>query len=232
MMGDVLMLRLSMMAIACLIAASSSAWAAGDAPASSAAPAAKPVVAMEEPQQGDFWTYEVRDEISGKVSAVRKNMVTEVTPKEISVRFTIEGKDDQGLQVYDRSWNLKNAGEWKYQPSDGSGVRLPLKVGDSWNFSSDDINNSKGNIWRRSGQSKVLGQETITTKAGTFETYKIETTLMRRPTNDPTRKNDISAITWYAPTIDHWVKRTFASRGNGHLLVNNTVELVEYGRKN
>ncbi|WFU25043.1 hypothetical protein QA649_01995 [Bradyrhizobium sp. CB1717] len=227
------MLRQSMMAAVCLLAASTATWAAGDAPATPAAPAAaKPVIAMEEPQQGDFWTYEVHDEISGKVNAVRKNIVTDVSPTEIGIRFTIDGKDGQGLQVFDRTWNLKNAGEWKFQPGDGSGVRLPLKVGTSWNFSGDDVNNSKGNIWKRSGQSKVVGQETITTRAGTFETYKIETTLVRRPTNDPTRKNDITSVTWYAPAIDHWVKRTFVSRGNGHLLISNTHELVEYGRKN
>ena len=228
-----MMLRKSMMAIACLLVAGTSAWAADDATATPSTPdAAKPVTAMEEPLQGDFWTYEVRDEISGKVSAIRTNMVTEVTPTEISVRHTVEGKDSQGLNVYDRSWNLKNAGEWKYQPNDGNGIRSPLKVGDSWKISNDDVNSGKGNIWKRTGLSKVAGQETVTTKAGTFETYKIETTLSRRPTNDPTRKNEITTVTWYAPAVDHWVKRTFVSRANGHLLTNNTLELVAYGRKN
>jgi hypothetical protein len=42
---------------------------------------------------------------------------------------------------------------------------------------------------------------------------------------------EITQQTWYAPSIDHWVKRTFVSRGNGNLLANNTVELIEYGRK-
>lgn len=233
MVGDVTMLRKSMMAMACLLAVGTSAWAADDAAAPASAPAAaKPVAAMEEPLQGDFWTYEVRDEISGKVSAIRTNIVTEVTTTEISVRYTVEGKDSEGLNVYDRSWNLKNAGEWKYQPNDGNGIRSPLKVGDSWKISSDDVNSGKGNIWKRTGLSKVAGQETVTTKAGTFETYKIETTFSRRPTNDPTRKNEITSVTWYAPAVDHWVKRTFVSRANGHMLTNNTLELVAYGRKN
>ena len=227
------MLRKSMMAIACLLVAGTSAWAADDATATPSTPAAaKPVTAMEEPLQGDFWTYEARDEISGKVTAVRTHLVTEVSPSEISIRVTTQGKETDGLIVFDRSWNLKSSGEWKYQPGDGIGIHTPMKVGDSWSFSADDVNNAKGYIWKRSGRSKVVGQETVTTKAGTFETYKIETTLLRRPTNDPTRKNDITSITWYAPAIDHWVKRSFASRSNGHLLLNNTFEVVEYGRKN
>ncbi len=216
--------------MACLLAGHSLARAAGDAP--HLAPSdAKPVIAMDEPLQGDFWTYEVRDEISGKISAVRENIITEVTPTEISVRYSIEGKETKGLNVYDRSWNLKNAGTWKYLPNDGSGIRAPLKVGAAWNFAGDDVNADKGAIWKRSGHSKVVSEETITTKAGTFNTFKIETTISRRPTNDPTRKNNITVQTWYAPAIDNWVKRTFVSRGNDHLLASNTIELVGYGRK-
>jgi hypothetical protein len=44
---------------------------------------------MEEPLPGDFWTYEVRDEISGNVTATRTNVVTEVSSSEISVRYSI-----------------------------------------------------------------------------------------------------------------------------------------------
>ncbi len=186
---------------------------------------------MEDPRPGDFWIYEMRDEISGKIDAVRKNTVTEVTPTEISVRFTTEGKESGGLNVYDRTWNLKISGPWKYQPHDGTGIQSPLKVGAIWKFRSDDVNPGNGAIWKRTGQSKVVGQETITTKAGTFDTFKVETTMARHPTNDPTMKTEITRQTWYAPAINHWVKRTFVVRANGHLRTDETLELVEYGRK-
>jgi hypothetical protein len=226
------MYRYVMMGVICLLAGSVPVRAANDAPPPDSAPAAaKPVISMEEPLAGDFWTYEVRDEISGTVKAIRKNLVTEVTATEISVRFDVEGKPVEGFNVYDRSWNLKSAGPWKYQPHDGSGIQSPLKAGANWKSEGDDVNAGTSNIWRRSGRTMVVGQETVTTKAGTFEAFKIETTFLRRPTNDPTRKMEITQQTWYAPSIDHWVKRTFVSRGNGNLLANNTVELVEYGRK-
>ena len=97
---DALMFRYMALAVAALLAASTLAQAANDTSPSPSAPAgAKPVIAMEEPSPGDFWVYETRDEISGKVSAVRTNTVTEVTPTEISVRFTTEGKDGGGLNV-------------------------------------------------------------------------------------------------------------------------------------
>jgi hypothetical protein len=191
----------------------------------------KPVTQMEEPLPGDYWTYEIRDEITGTVSAIRTNVVTEVTPTEISMRYSIQGTSNGGFNIYDRSWNLKSTGPWKYSPNDGSGIRTPLAVGKTWSFQSDDVNAGNGNIGKRSGNSKVVGQETLTTRAGTFETFKIETSYTIRGVKDPTSKTEVTAQTWYAPAIDHWVKRLFVSRTDKRLRVNNTLELVEYGRK-
>ncbi len=227
------MFRYAIVGAVCLLAASAIAQSQSDSPApSSPAPdPAKPVIAMEEPLPGHHWTYEIRDEITGKVSSIRTFVVTEVTPTEISVAVQNTGKDDPGLNVYDRSWNLKLALPWKYQPHDGSGVRTPLKLGASWNSEGDYINAGAGAISKWSSRSKVIGQETITTKAGTFDTFKIERVAIGHPTRDPSQKAEITQQTWYAPAIDHWVKRVFVSRTNNHLRINNNIELVDYGRK-
>jgi hypothetical protein len=204
-----------------------------DAPSSSSTPAApsKAVVTMEEPLPGDRWTYEVRDEITGTVTATRANVVTEVTPTEITIRFSIVGTPNGGLNIYDRSWNLMASAPWKYAPHDGTGIMAPLTVGKTWNIQSNDINAGNGNVGKRTGTSKVVGQESVTTKAGTFDTFKIEASYSIRGVNDPTKRADITSQTWYAPAIDHWVKRSFISRVDKHLRVNNTIELVAYGRK-
>jgi hypothetical protein len=192
----------------------------------------KPVIPMEEPHPGDNWTYEIRDEITGKVTATRENVITEVTPTTITVRFRKVGaSNEDGFNVYDRSWNVVEARPWRYSPNDGSGIQSPLEVGKTWPVHTNNINSTNGNIWRRSGGSKVVGQESITTKAGTFDTFKIETTLTGTNVNNPTMKNEVTSSTWYAPAIDHWVRRTFVSKANNHLHINNVIELVEYGRK-
>jgi hypothetical protein len=217
-----------------------SAWAQQTPPPDTATPSPPPapaqpskaVVAMEEPRPGDHWTYEIRDEITGATTATRENAVTEVTPTDISVRFKVLGTSNEGLTVYDRSWNLISAGSWKYSPNDSMGIKTPLAVGKTWTFRSNDVNAGNGYIWNRSGTSKVVGQESVTTRAGTFETFKIETNYLNRNSADPTRKEEVTSETWYAPAIDHWVKRSFVSRVNKHLRVNNTIELIEYGRKN
>jgi hypothetical protein len=217
----------------CLVATSAAAQqASAPAPGAVATPSAQAVVPMEEPIAGDHWTYETRDEITGKITATRENVVTEVTPAAISVRFRRVGANpEEGFSVYDRSWNVVEARPWRYSPNDGSGIQSPLAVGKTWPVRTNNVNSTNGNIWRRSGVSKVVGQESITTKAGTFDTFRIETTLTGTNVNNPTLKNEVTAITWYAPTIDHWVKRTFVSRANQHLHTNNETELIEYGRK-
>jgi hypothetical protein len=236
-MWETPMLRYAVLGVVGLVAGS--AWAQQAPPADAPAPAApaastppKAVVPMADPQPGDHWTYEVRDEITGKIAATRENVVTDVTPKDITMRFKIVGTPNGGLNVYDRSWNLLSSGPSRYSPNDGtSGIPVPLTVGKTWTFQSSQINSTNGNAWKRSGTSKVVGQETVTTRAGTFETFKIETSFSVRNANDPTRKEDITFQTWYAPAIDHWVKRITVSRADKHLRENNTLELTEYGRK-
>jgi hypothetical protein len=141
------------------------------------------------------------------------------------------GNNNVGFNVYDRLWNLVEDRPWRYSPHDGSGIQSPLTVGETWPVQTNNINSANGNIWKRSGTSKVVGQESVTTKAGTFDTFKIDTTFTARNVNNPTLKNEVTSLTWYAPAVDHWVKRTFVSRTDKHLVINNTIELVEYGRK-
>ena len=83
------MLRLNVLLVTGLVA--SNAWAQQATPPAPAAEVQPPkaVVSMQEPRPGDHWTYEVRDEISGTVRANRTNVVAEVTPTEISVRFKV-----------------------------------------------------------------------------------------------------------------------------------------------
>jgi hypothetical protein len=231
------MLRHATILAMCLVAASAAAQqvsAPAAAPSEAATRPAQAVVQMAEPLPGDHWTYETRDEITGKITATRESAITEVTPTAISVRsrkIGASGNGEDGFVVYDRSWNMVEGGSWRYRPNDGTGIEPPLAVGKTWPVRTNNINSANGNVWRRSGISKVVGEESVTTKAGTFDTFKIETKFTGTNVNNPMLKNEVTTITWYAPEIDHWVKRTFVSKANQHLRINNVMELVEYGRK-
>jgi hypothetical protein len=186
---------------------------------------------MEDVQVGDHWTYEFTDNISGDVKSISTNTVTDLTDSQIGLRTTWAGHSNSNSQTYDRSWNLLNSGVHRYSPNDGTGIQAPLTVGKTWSVKSTDINSTSGLIAKRTGTSKVTAQESVTTPAGTFDTLKIETSFQLQNTNNVTDKAQLVIQTWYAPAIDHWVKRNVTSRFHGRVTANNTVELVDYGRR-
>jgi hypothetical protein len=231
------MLRCAFLAALGLIATTgllSAQTTPAESPPAATSPAAEPAnspEAMEDAQTGDHWTYELRDDITGDVKSTITNTVTDVSTSEISIRIALLGNSNTGYQTFDHSWNLISNGIWRYAPNDGTGIRAPLVVGKTWSFKSTDLNSTAGISWKRSGTSKVVVQESVTTRAGTFDTFKIETSFQIQNANDPTKKLQAVQQAWYAPAIDHWVKRSFVSRSDGRVRDKNTIELVEYGRR-
>ena len=230
------MLRQGIIATCVLLAVPVLAMAQG-APAlpPAAAPAAAPASTepsdtMDPPTVGDHWTYELHDEITGQLKNSSTVTITDVTASEIAVRVETPGYPS-GYFVYDHFWNTKNNGVWKYTPSDGTGVKLPLTVGATWKFQGDDFYSTRGVSFKRTGSSTVVGQETITTSAGNFDAFKIETTINVRNANDSTKTAQSTMTTWYVPAVDHWVKRTFKQTSNGHVDNSYRMELVDFGRR-
>ncbi|HTZ02830.1 MAG TPA: hypothetical protein VMC05_10895 [Xanthobacteraceae bacterium] len=194
-----------------------------------AAAAVTASAAMQQPEPGDRWTYDVKDDISGVLKVTRTDMITDVSSDAITVRTDAAGSR-AGNVVYDRAWDVTRDGPFKYSPNDGTGVRLPLAPGAQWAFTIDVQNSQNGMTFRRTGTSKVVGRENITTKAGTFDAFVIETDFTGKNVQDPTLVNQTSSRTWFDPGIDHWVKRSIVLRQRGHVVSKTTLELTKYGR--
>jgi uncharacterized protein DUF3108 len=202
-------------------------------PASGQATQAAGPVNMAEAAVGDHWTYDVRDEIAGTVILTRKYIVSDVSGGQIATRVDVINNSGQsGSIVYDKSWNILRDGANRYSPNSGTGIQLPLKLNAEWKAAADEINGNNGNAWKIAVSSRVTGQDNVTTKAGTFDTYMIETTQAVRNTKNPSANAQITIRTWFAPEVNHWVRRNFVRRVGGLIVGNETMELVEYGRKN
>lgn len=199
-------------------------------PTDSQPPLSHPSVIMHPVATGDFWSYEVKDEISGNVIYTRTIVVTDVTKNAIAARFNAPRPGQFGSIEFDNLWNIVTSNAAKYSPNDGTGVHLPLKPEARWNFSSD-VTYANGTVVKRVGASRMTGAETITTKAGSFETALIETSFATRNPVEPTRKMETSIRTWYSTDINHWVKRATVVKKNGLVYESETIELVDYGRK-
>ena len=108
---------------------------------------------------------------------------------------------------------------------------MPLAVGNAWKFRDDQTRTGYGTTFKNVGTSKVVGTESIKTDAGTFEALKIETSIKGHNVDHSTKRFEFTAVTWYVPWINHRVKRTVKSAFNGNVDENNSLELVEYGRR-
>jgi hypothetical protein len=179
---------------------------------------------------GDRWVYEVTDEVTGDIKQTTTVVVLDVSEKEINTRMSIRGASPRQI-VFDRGWSRVDDSLWKYTPSDGTGIKLPLQVGRDWRFESKATHFQNGTAMSVNGQSRVVGTEKLTTSAGTFDTFKIESTARQINANDQTRAATLTTTLWYAPTVNRWVRKTYKVQVEGRLRESQTEELTDYSRK-
>jgi hypothetical protein len=180
---------------------------------------------------GDRWTYDVTDEITNDLKSTMTVVVVDVSEKEINTRVSSRGAPRPRQVVFDSAWSRIDDDLWKFAPSDGSGIQLPLQVGKEWRFEGNGENFQNGTTVRSSGQSKVTAQEKVSTSAGTFDAFKIETVMRHVNSNDQTKVATVTSTLWYAPTINRWARKTYKIEQEGRLRESQTEELTDFSRK-
>jgi hypothetical protein len=182
-------------------------------------------------QIGDHWTIDTKDEITNSPTDTVTYVVTDLSPTEIVARVTTRGKSGTGLVVFDRNWNRIENSNWKWKPNDGEGVRFPLGVGKDWRVELEARNTQSGDAHKITVLSKVAAEEPVTTAAGSFDTFRIETKGREVSAKDPSKIWEHENVTWYAPLINHWVRRTLILRAQKRITSNTSEEVVDFGRK-
>jgi hypothetical protein len=180
---------------------------------------------------GDRWVYEITDEVTGDLKGTTTIVVLDVSEKEINTRWSARGTAGARQIAFDRNWSKIDDAVWKYTPSDGSGIKLPLRVGQDWRFEGKGMHFQNGTAFSINGQSKVVGSEKLTTSAGTFDTFKIETTARQINANDQTKGATVTSTLWYAPSVNRWVRKTYKLQIEGRLRESQTEELTDFSRK-
>src|SRR5437016_4658281 len=61
---------------------------------------------MSEVTVGDYWTYEVKDEITGAVVRTQKVIVTDISGGQVATRLDVPETGRSGSMVFDKSWNV------------------------------------------------------------------------------------------------------------------------------
>jgi hypothetical protein len=185
----------------------------------------------EEVQVGDAWVYDNKDGITGLPISTYTSLVAEVSPKEIVTNVIVKGNNNRAFVVFDRDWNRLVLNNQKFDPNDGTGVRWPLAVGKEWRSTYTTRNTQTGANTKSSSLAKVVAQETVTTPAGTFETFKIDRQVKEYNIADPSRYRDTQMLMWFSPQINHWVRRTFIVKQEKRTVSNTSDELIQIIKK-
>jgi hypothetical protein len=165
-------------------------------------------VARPEVKVGDSWTYSRLDRVTNQVTGAFLNTVEKIDAGEIAVRSQPEGGGgNPQVSLYTLDWNVRKAGNRTFNPMMLHFV-FPLEQGRTWEgkFKSPSRDGSGTVDWEADG--RVLGFESVTVPAGTFNAAKISVKyrwVYSGPrgglwTGDGTR------TIWYAPEARRWVK--------------------------
>jgi hypothetical protein len=182
-------------------------------------------------QVGDRWVFDRTDELTGDPKDTYTRTVTEVSAKQITTHFIVSGSPGYTIMTFDQDWNLVDNSSVRFKPNNGQGIRLPLAVGKSWRAEYDYRNISTGAGFRGSVTNKVTAQESVTTQAGGFDAFKIETFARDYSPANPAKLWEYQIVRWYAPAINYWVRETFVERFDKSVRVSTSSELVDFSRK-
>jgi len=180
---------------------------------------------------GDRWSYDIKDALTGDLRQAVTIVAAEINEKEITTRTSVRGRDRPNTIVFNPDWGRIDDGVWKHRPSDLLGIKKPLQIGKQWRAEGSSTNVQTGVAMRTSGLAKVVGQEQITTPAGTFDTFRVELTVRQINTKDQTKSTTLTVVAWYAPAINRWARKNTEVRFEGRLRDSFSDELTEYARK-
>ena len=179
---------------------------------------------------GDRWSYDVKDDATGDLRQAITVVVTDINDSEITTRVTVRGKERANTVIYAPDWGRVDDGRWRNRPA-GIGIQTPLQVGKEWHSDTNGQSLENSTVMHSTGVAKVAAQESVTTPAGTFDTFRVEANIRQINGTDQTKSSTVQETSWYAPVVNRWVKRKTEIKFEGRVRESRTEELTNYSRK-
>jgi hypothetical protein len=154
---------------------------------------------------GDSWTYAFKDDIESTYNGTRTERVTAVGADGVP---TFAGRSQNGktfARVTDAAGN-ESVYHGLYFTPRRTLLSFPLFVGKEWD---DHYKRGDGQGSEQAEvetHARVVGVESITVPAGTFQAYKIEITGHFTVQNFDVAQKEVE---WYAPAAKRWVRYEF-----------------------
>jgi Caspase domain len=139
---------------------------------------------------GDFYTYRVSDLVTGARRRIVKGQVTAVTDTEVVI--------DDGAQVLDLMGNQRTSLDG-FRNTDNQNVPVEFYIGKKWTtryrMFHPKVDPRRGLM--AEVEYKIVGRETISVPAGTFDCFKVQGTGEAGPVTSA--KTEVRQTVWYAP---------------------------------
>ena len=202
-------------------------------PASSLAPQVNAI----DVKPGDRWTYKVYDDITGDLKFTAVSVLTEAAEGTFTTQTSVTQPNGiapigGSVVVFDNNWDLIEDGIWKRNPADTSvGVKLPLQVGNQWKGTFDAVRQNPEQHFAIKSSSSVAAWEHVKLRFGLqYDAFRIESISHGGPIG-VTMDVQTKVTSWYAPQVNHYVKRITEARVNGHLSARTIEYLAGYTRR-
>lgn len=176
---------------------------------------------------GDVAVFAITDRADRKQSEETVTVVS-VEGGQIKTRHTRPDRtppDQEGISTTELSLALSGASGTRYDPPIAL-VKFPLAVGSAWKSTYESASPSGA---RSKGEFdfKVTAAEKLTTPAGAFDTFKIETEGW---VNGISWQGSVRVVQslWYAPSIGRFVKTEYKDYRGSRLWNDNVFELKSF----
>ena len=168
--------------------------------------AAEPeVIPRPEIKVGDQWVYSKTNNLTKQVEWTYQSRVIGVSADGYRIESKRLDKDAPlDSPQYDLDWN-RVGGVYSPPRRDYS---FPLAVGKTWETKYSWVTNDQRGEITYSGAVKVVGWESITVAAGSFQALRLEFEVPWRIGGDGRTGQDV-VIIWYVPEVKRFVKSHF-----------------------
>jgi hypothetical protein len=185
---------------------------------------------------GSQWTYEVTDEITKKKILVEQ-VVTEINRDQLVIRTSLPLSPGRtGVIVVDKNWNYIESGQWRYNPHDFGGIQRSSAGVTVVQYAEIDASSRQPTGWSAPTKvtlnARVVSNEALITKAGAFQTTKVEFVRKVPTPNIPLSETVITETKWFASAADHYVKMINETRVDGRLRDKSSYELQNFSIDN
>ena len=176
---------------------------------------------------GDTWKYNQLDGFTNEIKFEFSRRVVGISDSEITIEQTIKGRAGYRVIIYDRFWNLIDNGTLKFEPSNGV-QSFPVTIGKVLRkeYREKNIKTGVFSVCTVSGQ--YVGWEKVTVPAGTFDTLRLEDEIECRSTGADAAINKTAHKSWYAPSVNKYVRTESQTVRDGRVREKTGTELVEY----